>query len=71
MSTARLTLEITHPSEKGVHQELLQYEFPINKDGNWVQSLLEYISNKKEEDEIVSPKIIIPKEKKNGKRKKL
>jgi hypothetical protein len=50
MSTARLTLEITHPSEKGVHQELLQYEFPINKDGNWVQSLLDYISNNKEKE---------------------
>ena len=46
MSTARLTVEITHPAEKGLHQELLQYDFPINKDGNWLQSLLDYISNK-------------------------
>jgi hypothetical protein len=51
MSTAQLTLNIAHPNEKGVHQETLQYEFPIQEDGNWIQSFMDYVNNKEKEDD--------------------
>jgi len=50
MSTAQLTLNIAHPSNKGLHQETLQYSFEIQEDGNWIQSFMDYLREEKEDD---------------------
>ena len=51
MSTAQLTLNIAHPSNKGLHQETLQYSFEIQEDGNWIQSFMDYINKEEKEDD--------------------
>ena len=51
MSTAQLTLNIAHPSDKGLHQETLQYSFEIQEDGNWIQSFMDYINKEEKEDD--------------------
>jgi len=51
MSTAQLTLNIAHPSDKGLHQETLQYSFEIQEDGNWLQSFMDYINKEEKEDD--------------------
>ena len=51
MSTAQLTLNIAHPSDKGLHQETLQYSFEIQEDGNWIQSFMDYLREEKEDDD--------------------
>ena len=51
MSTAQLILNIAHPSDKGLHQETLQYSFEIQEDGNWIQSFLDYVNKEEKEDD--------------------
>ena len=51
MSTAQLTLNIAHPSDKGLHQETLQWEFQIQEDGNWMQSFMDYVNKEEEKDD--------------------
>ena len=51
MSTAQLTLNIAHPSNKGLHQETLQYSFEIQEDGNWIQSFMDYINKEEKEND--------------------
>jgi len=51
MSTAQLTLNIAHPSDKGLHQETLQYSFEIQEDGNWIQSFMDYLREEKKDDD--------------------
>jgi hypothetical protein len=59
MSTAQLTLNIAHPSDKGLHQETLQWEFQIQEDGNWMQSFMDYVNKEEEKDDTKSkPKIV-------------
>ncbi len=59
MSTAQLTLNIAHPSDKGLHQETLQWEFQIQEDSNWVQSFMDYVNKEEEKDDTKSkPKIV-------------
>jgi hypothetical protein len=60
MSTAQLTLNIAHPSDKGLHQETLQWEFQIQEDGNWMQSFMDYVNKEEEEDDKTKskPKIV-------------
>ena len=51
MSTAQLTLNIAHPSDKGLHQETLQWEFQIQEDGNWMQSFMDYVNQEEKKDD--------------------
>ena len=51
MSTAQLILNIAHPSNKGLHQETLQYSFEKQEDGNWIQSFMDYINKEEKEDD--------------------
>ena len=56
ISTAQIILNIAHPTDKGIHQESFQWEFPITEDGNWIQSFMDYMKEDKEEPP--KPKII-------------
>ena len=58
MSTAQLTLNIAHPSDKGVHQETLQWEFQIQEDGNWIESFMDYVNKEEKDDTKSKPKIV-------------
>ena len=61
ISTAQIILNIAHPSEKGVHQESFQWEFPVREDGNWIQSFMDYVNDKPKEekkDGKTKPKIV-------------
>ena len=58
-STAQIILNIAHPSDKGIHQESFQWEFPIREDGNWIQSFMDYVNEKeKEDDGKLKPEIV-------------
>jgi len=50
MAQAHLTLNIAHPNDKGLHQENFQWEFPIQADGNWIQSLMDHLNKENKDD---------------------
>jgi len=58
MAQAQLTLNIAHPSDKGVHQETLQWEFQIQEDGNWIESFMDYVNKEEKDDTKSKPKIV-------------
>ena len=59
ISTAQIILNIAHPSDKGIHQESFQWEFPVREDGNWIQSFMDYVNDKEKKDDRKSkPKIV-------------